>query len=134
MSTHPDIGQAIYLTLLNHAGVSGLVSNRIYEQEVQGDDTLPYIVYYIASEIAPNWTPREDLDATFRVEAVSEYLAQAKSVQGAVYTALHRQGLTIAGWSNYWTVFDRLTALVDVTEGRHYWRRIQTFRVKISAS
>ena len=137
MTTHPDLGQVIYTTLLNHAGVSALVSTRIYDQIAQDGDglpALPYVVFYIASELMANTTPRDDLDATFRVEAVGERLSQAKSVQDAVYTALHRQGLTIAGWSNYWTVFDRLTTLVDVTEGRKYYRRIMDFRVKVSAS
>jgi hypothetical protein len=91
------------------------------------------VIFYLASGLMPNQSPRDDIDWVFRVEAVGESAESADNVRSQIYTALHEQTLTLTGWGNYRTACERVTVLpVENKDGRQYWRRVGDYRVRAS--
>lgn len=130
MSSLPGVETALYATLSGNSGVAALVSTRIYNPQAPAGVDLPYLLFYLASGLMPNQSPRLDINDVYRVEAVGSTRAQAEAVFNAAFTALHLQALTLTGWTNYWLACERRTILIDNLEGRQFFRRIGDFRIK----
>lgn len=130
MSSLPAVETALYTTLSGNSGVLAGVGTRIYNPQAPAGTGLPYLLFYLASGLMPNWTPALFVDDVYRVEAVGRTRAEAESVFNAAFTALHLQTLTISGWSNYWTACEQIVTRVDIIEGTQFYRRIGDFRIK----
>lgn len=133
MTTLPNPAEKIWDVLVADSGVGSLIGDRIFYQQASVGVGIPYVVFYIASGVMPNETPRGDLDWVFRVEAVANYPGSATAIQDAVFTALHEQALSLAGWTNYrMQCINVLDLPPNATEGVQYFRRVGEYRVRAS--
>ena len=130
--TYPDLDGAVYSKLAGTAGITSIVSTRIYNLQAPANATLSYIIFYAGSEIVPNTQPRNDLNAVYRVDSWSATRAGAEALSAAVFSALHEETLTIAGWSNYWMVCESKQVLIQNVDGKQYFRRVWDVRIRAS--
>lgn len=129
----PDVYSALFSKLSNDSGLTALVGQRIYSLQAPNGATYPLVIYYLASGVLPNDSPRDSISDVYRVDSWSTVsAAHARTVADAVHSALHEQALTIPGWSNYWLVATRVTDLVDTTSAKQYWRRVIDFNIRAS--
>ena len=126
----------MYAKLLANAGITAIVGSgvgaRIYSPQAPAGATLDYIIFYAGSEIVPNTQPRDDLNAVFRVDSWAATKARAVTLSGAVFSALHKETLTIAGWSNYWMVCEGKQDFIQDVSGVQYYRRVWDVRIRAS--
>jgi len=106
------------------------VGTRIYNPQAPAGTDLPYVLFYLASGVMPNWNPQLFIDDVYRIEGVGATRATAESTFNAVFTALHLQAFTLTGWSAYWVACERVTTLVENLAGKQYFRRVGDFRIK----
>lgn len=132
----PDIDQALYTALCAGTAVTmqvgGTTAPRIYNHQAPAGVSRPFILFYEASTVVPNRTPHHDLDSLYRVEVVADTRATAEAIRGATYAALHRQTLTVSGYSNYQLEATRNTSLVDNIDGKQVFRRVMDVRIRLS--
>lgn len=84
----------LYSTLSNDAGVTALVSDRIYPNLAEEDDPRPYIVYQlITGERLSTITGVNDARRKrVQISCHADTYASAKAVAAAVYAALEGDG------------------------------------------
>lgn len=137
MSIYPDVETALYSKLSGTAALTALVGTttpRIYNPQAPANTTLPYCIFYLASGLMPNQSPRLDINNVYRIEGVGSTRAQAEDVFEAVFTALHLQTLSLTGWGVYWMVLESARSMVENVDGTQYFRRIAEIRIKADKS
>lgn len=104
MSAEWPLQQAIYSALSGSAGVLALCS-RIVDAGPRAEDAavvFPFIE--IGKAVLSEFdTDRENgFFYSLRIKSISNSGSsmQSKQIQGAIYVALHRQDLTVAGWNH----------------------------------
>lgn len=132
MATLPDLDSTIYTALSGAAGVSALVSTKIYAIQAPAGVALPYVTFEAASGVIPNVVPRDTLNYVYRVHAWASSRSAAAGLSGAIYTALHETAPAISGWTNYWTVCDREQRFVENVNGTLIYHFVWDVRVKAS--
>ena len=133
MNFELELQKAIYAALTGDAAVMALVTG-VYDAVPQADDAgsgaaFPYIV--IGEDNHNEWDTDTTLgrDASVVIHTWSRYRGrkEVKEIQGAVYAALNRAKLTIAGFSFVQCDLLSSETLIDADElTRH---GVQTFRV-----
>ena len=130
MATIPDLDATIYTALSGAAGVTALVSTKIYAIQAPAGTALPYVTFEIASGLIGNVVPRDTINYVVRVHAWASTRAAAASLSGAIYTALHETAPAISGWNNYWTVCDGEQRFVENVSGTQIYHFVWDVRIK----
>jgi hypothetical protein len=132
----PNYDAAIITALKAAGGVTALVSQRIYNMQAPTGTTLPLVLVYPASNVSPNFTSVQEINAIYRIEVRVSGVspASAIAIQSAIHTALHLQALTVTGWSNFWTACENSDKqfIENAADGNPYTRRIADYRIRAS--
>lgn len=96
------VKEALYDKLAAASGVTDLVSTRIYWDQAPEGATLPYIIFNLNSggPVAAQYG-KDDIDQMVTIVGVSTLQATVLSIADAVKTALHRERLTLTGWTDW---------------------------------
>lgn len=140
MATLPDVAGALHSKLAGTSAITDITSTRIYHRQAESGTTYPVVLFYSGAATVENTTPRISMDDVWRVESTTiqgngsnENEQAAYALHQAVYTALHQQTLTIAGWSNFWMACERQQSLPpENTDGTQFWRFVWDVRIRIS--
>lgn len=122
--------RAIYNALSNDSPIAALVGNRIYDNVPQ-KTTFPYIT--IGESTCNDWSADDfsgmEVDSVIHVWSRQQGRSETKTIQGAIYNALHRSTLTVTGYEFVKCDFSDSQSFVD-SDGktRH---GIQTFNLLI---
>lgn len=123
-----DVDGAIFTKLKATSAVTALVGGtatpRIYALQAPASATLPYVIFYLNAGGVGNLTPREDFNVTYRVEAVAETRQGAQTLMEACFGALHRDSLTVTGWSNFYAHVDTMLAMIKNQDARQLYCKI----------
>lgn len=129
------VQDAVLDALSSDPAVSGLVVG-VYDSVPQVPDSgaaldFPYIA--VGEDTAQEWDTDTEVggDFTITIHSWSRHRGRAeiKQIQGAVYAALHRATLAVAGYAFVSCDFQQSDSIVDTDEiTRH---GVQTFRVLI---
>jgi hypothetical protein len=106
-----------------------------YQDVVPAGAAFPRIVFQIETDLPMNDTPREAIDVTFNVRAISSTsYKQADTVMSAVDAALHEVEFSVTGWVVYWQRREGSTPrLADPREGGgYYFQTGATYRVRLA--
>lgn len=100
MDTFP-LQQAIYTKLKNNTGVAALVSDRIYDEPPADVKAMPYIHIgeFIGGRFDTKTSIGWDYEVALHVWSAHRGRAQAEAILGAIEDALHRQAMTVTGFS-----------------------------------
>lgn len=90
-----EIEKGLRAELVGDAGVTALVSTRVYNQQAPGGATYPYIVFSHQTGGDTNTTPTDEADVIYLVKGVSKSALEAQQIADAIRTALHKATLTL---------------------------------------
>lgn len=114
MSIFNALNTAIYSKLsAGTALVAALGGTAIYYQQAPDGAALPYVVWSHVTGGPLNTNPS---DMRYEMTFVRAYAAnptQAGSVDALLSGLLHKQALSITGYTNYWTVREMDQAMVE---------------------
>jgi len=123
---------ALYDTLAAHAGLTALVSTRIYRQAAPQGATLPYVLYELVAGGDENSSPVDSQDLRYRARGVSATSSdEAGDIDDQIRAALHRQALTVSGWENFWTSRENAFRFTETAEGVRRYHAGASYRVRL---
>ncbi len=128
----PSLAGALFSKLNNDAALTVLIGSKIYSLEAAEGTALPYVIFYVTAGLVPNIVPRETLNQVYSVESRATTRGLAEDVHQAVYAALHKQTLTISGWTNYWMACERAYEFSEQLGGVTYYRFVWDIRISAS--
>jgi hypothetical protein len=94
--------------------VSALGGTAIYFVQAPDEKPLPYVVWSYQAGGPENITPSDLWSELAFVRAYAETPAQAGTIDALIHARLHKQTLSISGYTNFWTVREGdAPALID---------------------
>lgn len=131
MSHLAEVFKGVRALLTSNAGLTGLVSTRIYTNTVQTGVARPNVVMYLAAGGYQNIIDQDLIDILITIEGWAESPSVADSVYGYIHAAIHRQTPSITGWACYWCRSETpITLPPELFEGKWLYRSGADFRVK----
>jgi Protein of unknown function (DUF3168) len=130
MALHTDLDTALYQRLTSTAGTA-LWGTRVYATQAPQGAALPYVIFDYRAGGDLNLSPSRLAEARYQIEVIADTVAQAR--QGAEYleVTLHEQPLSVTSWVHLGTTQISLLSQVENAEGRQFWRRGATYRIRL---
>lgn len=94
------IDVAVFNKLAGAAGLTALVSSRIYARMAPQGTALPYVLFSHQGGGQANMEPVDRLEVVYWIRAYAATQAAAGAIDDQISAALHRQALTITGWAH----------------------------------
>jgi hypothetical protein len=128
----PALNTAIYSQL---AGTNTAAGTKVYYLQAPDAAALPYIVFdYVASR-DENMTKNRTKDCSMFIRAYAATPGQAGTIDGQIDGKLHNTGLTVTGYTNFWTMRENAYSLVEVdASGRKTYMAGADYRVRLDVS
>ena len=113
-----EIREGLYSKLI---GDTALISElggdtAIYYGVAPQETARPYVVFFNAGGGPENIYPSDLTSEVYVVKAVADNLGGALTVDNACKTALHKQTLTVTGYTNIWTRRENELSLTEVSD------------------
>lgn len=78
-----------------------ITSTAVYNATVPQGTNRAYVVFFYAGGGPMNDSPSDTREYVYAVKGVADESKKAGTIQGLIEAALHRQALTVAGYTNY---------------------------------
>lgn len=129
-----EVAEGIYDALYANANILAAVGTRIYRELAPQQATYPLVILQHVGGGTISETPVDAADPFYLVTAVSAISpAEAETLAGYIETALHKQTLTVSGWTNIWTaVQTHLEAAELPGSGAPLWQAGRFVRIRLS--
>lgn len=116
MSTYNALNTALYTTLQGGTALTALLAGTtsIYNQQAPEGATLPYVVYNQQAGGPDNITNGDLRSVVYYVRGYASSPTTAGSIDAQISTLLHKQTLSVSGWTNIWTAREDEFSLVEV--------------------
>ena len=113
-----EIREGLYSKLI---GDTALISElggdtAIYYGVAPQETARPYVVFFNAGGGPDNTYPSDLTSEVYVVKVVADNLGGALTVDNACKTALHKQTLTVTGYTNIWTRRENELSLTEVSD------------------
>lgn len=104
----------------------------IYNPHAPQTTNRPYIVFSHAGGGHDNQNPSDIQSHVYMVKAVADESKKAGTIHELILSVLHKQTLTVAGYTNFYTVSEDEIQLTEVTrQGDVVYHRGSHFRIRI---
>ena len=130
--TFPGVEAALRTKLVGSSAVTAIVGQKVYNLQAPAKTLLPYVVFYSASDILPNIVPRDTFNNVYRVECWASTGAGMDALAAVIEDILHKQSLSLSGWTNYWMAVEGRKVFIENVDGVQYYRRVHDIRIKAS--
>ena len=109
------IEKGIYDALIaDTALVAELVDGTaVYNQIAEQGKALPYVVFFYAGGGPTNDTPSDTRNYVYAVKGIADESKKAGTIRDKIEDVLHRQTLTVAGYTNLMTFCEGEISLVE---------------------
>jgi hypothetical protein len=106
MSTYNALGSAIYSKLTGGTALTALLSGTgaVYLDQAPDNGTLPYVIYNLMAGGPSNIYPHDLRSLVYQVRGYSGTQLAAGNIDKQCSLLLHKQALTVTGYTNIWTV------------------------------
>jgi len=113
-----EIREALYSKLIGDTALISELSGdtAIYYGVAPQETARPYVVFFNAGGGPDNTYPSDLTSEVYVVKAVADNLGGALTVDNACKTALHKQTLTVTGYTNIWTRREDEVSLTEVSD------------------
>ena len=131
------VEQGLYNKLIADTSLtSELVDgSAVYNQVAPQGTARPYIVFFNAGGGPANDTPSDTRAYVYAVKGVADASKKAGTIAGKIETALHRQTLTVTGYTNYQTMAtDTISNVEALSDGALVFHRGAYYRIGIDNS
>ena len=136
MSAFNALNTAVYSTLSAGTALTALLAGTtaIYNMQAPDGATFDYVVWNLQSGIDDNMTAHRTKNLVVFVRGYSSTsAARAGSIDAQIDALLHKQVLTVSGWSNFWSAREEDLETVEVTEaGNTIWMAGGMYRLRLS--
>lgn len=130
-----EVANAIYDKLATNTSLVAQVGTRIYRGVAPQSAIYPLVIITLMGGGVTTETPTDMADPFYLVSVISDVsTAQAGTIAEYIKTALHRQTLTVSGWSNYWTGIGNHYEAVELPSvtGKPLWQSGWFVRINLS--
>ena len=104
----------------------------IYEIIAKKGVDLPYCIYQHMAGGDENLIPSRMVNEVWLVKGVASSLSSAKTIATAIDGVLHKQTLTVSGWTNFWTAREGAVKYAEVDEdGKPTYHRGGLYRIRL---
>lgn len=113
-----EIRSALYSKLIGDTALISELSGdtAVYYGVAPQGKARPYVIFFNAGGGPENTYPSDLTSEVYVVKAVAETLGGALSVDNACKSALHKQTLTVTGYTNFWTRRENDVSLTEVSD------------------
>ena len=126
------INTALVTALNANMALNALCCGDVFDTQARDIDGLDnWIVFMQVAGGDTNTSPRRDVNVIYRVEFISTEIADARTGAGYIDDALHQVELTVPGWSVYRCECTGQINLVDLVQGKQYWRKGRFVRISM---
>ena len=114
MSVSNLIASGLYSKLSGGTALITLLGGTaIYRDLAPKDIAYPYVVFRPLAGGPDNMTPSDSRTLIYSVIAYAHDKGQAGSIDASVSSLLHRQAITVTGYTNYWLARETEINLVE---------------------
>jgi len=94
----------------------------------------PYVIFFNAGGGPENIYPGDLTSEVYVVKAVADTMGGALSVDAACKNALHKQALTVTGYTNIWTRRENELSLTEISDdGQRIRHEGAYYRIRVDA-
>jgi hypothetical protein len=133
MSIQNALNTAIYTKLSAGTALTTLLGGTlIYYGQAPDGASLPYVVWSYSTSERENITSREMENALVYVRGYAASPAIAGSIDTQISALLHKQTLTVSGWTNFWTARETAVHLPEVDDAQvTTWTSGAYYRIRL---
>jgi len=104
----------------------------IYQDQAPPGTARPYVIFGWAGGGNENINPSELLNFVYSVKGVSDVLETASDIAARVKTVLHKQSITVVGYTNFWLNAEGELRLTEVApDGDPIYHRGAFYRIRL---
>ena len=85
----------------------------IFQAQAPPGTDRPYVVFFFAGGGTQNINPSDLTNFVYAVKGVADTLEAAANIQARVRTVLHKQTLTVTGYTNFYTAEENEVRLAE---------------------
>ena len=113
--------------------VTSLGGTFLYFGQAPDRQSTPFVVWSYTGGIGyENLTPSESVNELIYVRAYADNPALAGTIDGQISDLLHKQALTVSGYTNFWIARERSIALSEIDEAKKTtWSSGAFYRVRL---
>ena len=131
-----ELNQAILNKLKANISLTALLANgtaSIFSMQAPDNATLPYVVFNHQGGGDENLDAHRTKNTVKFIRAYSQVSeAQAGSIDAQIDAAMHKQTLSVSGWTNFWTAREEdLSAVENLPSGQKIYMVGGLYRVRI---
>lgn len=113
--------------------VSALGGTAIYADQAPDKAPPPYVVFSHQAGAAESDTATDARDDYWFVRAYAAKRAEANLLDGYLSDLLHRQSLTVTGWTVYWLVREtQLSMIENLPNGERRFMAGAVYRIRLT--
>jgi hypothetical protein len=119
MSTWNALSTALYSTLTGGTALTALLSGTaaVYNTQAPDGAATPYVVFSLQGGGPLNITPSDVREEVVFIRAYSKTsMANASNIDAQINSLIHKQTLTVSGYTNYFTVREQDFAISEPQE------------------
>jgi len=127
------LNKGIYDTLKGGTAlISVLGGTALYYGQAPQDVSLPYVVWSYQYSSPDNITPSISTTQLVYIRAYAETAAQAGTIDARICDLLHKQTLSVTGWTNFWSARETEFAYPETDEaGVTTWTAGAYYRIRL---
>ena len=127
------IETGLYSALSGDTAIFGEIgSTAVYNRTAPQGTARPYIVFFHAGGGHENINPSDMQNHLYLVKAVADTPLKAGTIDGLCTTRLHKQTLTVTGYTNFWTAREQEVQITETSpDGKSIFHTGAYYRVRI---
>ena len=108
-----DVG--LYNALAGDSTLVALLSSGtpIYQAMAPPDTSRPYVIFFFAGGGTENVNPSDLTNFVYAVKGVADDLETAADIDARIRTVLHKQTLSVSGYTNFYTAQENEVRLAE---------------------
>jgi hypothetical protein len=136
MSVHNALNTALFSKLAGGTAlISALGGTAIYYAQAPDGAALPFLIFSNQAGGPTNDTPLDTRDQIVFVRAYAAAPLQAGSIDALASALLHRNSISVSGYTNYWTSREtELSTVENPPDGQRTYMAGALYRVRLGAT
>jgi len=136
VSLFNTLNTSIYNVLSGGTALTtALGGTAIYHGEAPSGKALPYVVWNYQYGGVENITPHEMSTQLVYIRAFASSASQGGTIDAAICNLLHKETLTVTGWSNFWLARETEIAMPEKdAAGITTWSIGAFYRIRLDKS
>ena len=130
-----EIETGIYTALSGDTAIyAALGATAVYNRSAPQGTARPYIVFFHTGGGHENINPSDMQNHLYLAKAVADTPLSAGTIDGLITSALHKQKLTVDGYTNFWTAREQEVQITETAaDGTVIYHTGAYYRIRIDS-